>query len=113
MRYALEDNDEEKAKAFIESTAPKDEKEAKKLEQGVRASLLHPWTGSETRDAAFFQSLDPKDQHQVLKAQFLREAMYGRFQQLLEAYADKHNIDYEARERVVKADKDPYADQRP
>lgn len=111
IRYALEDNDEAKVTAEIEKLAPKDEAEVKKLAKGAQSSLLHAWTGSEADDETFFKSLSKDDQIKVLKAQFAREAMVGRFQQLLEKYADAHKIDYEARE-YSPGKHDPYEDAR-
>lgn len=112
IRYALEDNDDAKVTAEIEKQAPKDEAATKKLSKSVHSSLLHAWTGSEKDDETFFQSLPKEDQIKVLKAQFAREAMVGRFDQLLEKYSDAHDLGFEATE-YQPPKKDPYEDARP
>jgi hypothetical protein len=146
IRYALEDNDDEKAYAAIKDHFSsvqkeiagkakadaeqrglelKDDGEIKsktldRMQLSARESLLHTWTKSEESDAAFLQSLEPKEAgepmpkalHQVLTAQFLREAMYGRFQQLLWRYAKENGIDWEPREYTPVEARDPYAKMR-
>ena len=109
IRYGLEDKDDNKVMSELNRIAPKTSDDVKKLERSLQASLTHLWTGSAKGDAAFIASLNPKDQYKVLKAQFMREAMYGKFLFLLDKYAKDHNIEYQPKEYVPNPDRDIYS----
>ena len=108
IRYGLEDKNDDKVLTEINKIGPKNSDEVKKLERSLQASLTHLWTGSAKGDAAFIASLNAKDQYKVLKAQFMREAMYGKFLFLLDKYAKDHNIEYQSKEYVPSPSRDIY-----
>jgi hypothetical protein len=93
IRYALEDRNDEKVLDEIAKWEPKTRSDLEKLSSEAHQSMLHPWTGSVKTDEKMMEELPERDQHKVLLAQFGREAMAGRLDQLLERYGKEHGIE--------------------
>lgn len=98
VRYALEDQNRERLKEEIRKLNPKTAEDYKKLDHGMRESLLHAYTGSKKDDEEFFRSLPIDDQVTVAQADFQRHAMIGMLQKYLQLDAREHGVaDFEPR----------------
>ena len=81
LRYALEDGDQEKAKAELAKLI--DEKHpVAALSKGLHSSIFHPWVGTHELDHDFKASLDKEDLAKVQKAEAHRKDIWAAFQKL-------------------------------
>ena len=97
LRYALEDQDYDQAKAAVEDLIDQERKlhpqyttwfnqgrasAIEKISKGFKQSLTHPWTGSKENDAMFLKSLSPEDKAKVTAADQSRKVLYQRFMKI-------------------------------
>ena len=81
LRYALEDNDTEKAMREIENLKAAGFTD-QKINHGFKDSMSHPWTGSKEHDREFYDSLDDAEKRVVDSGNERRKAVLERFQNL-------------------------------
>jgi hypothetical protein len=81
LRYALEDNDLERAKAEV-SKLKAAVKDKSKVASGFKESLNHPFTDTEANDQKMRRSLSPEDRQKFDAAVKRRREIWGRFQRL-------------------------------
>jgi hypothetical protein len=81
LRYALEDNDTERAKAEV-AKLKADVKDKSKVVSGFKESLHHPFTDNEANDQKMRKSLSPEDRAKFDAAVKRRQEIWSRFQRL-------------------------------
>lgn len=81
LRYALEDNDTEKAKAEL-AKLKAEVKDKSKVASGFKESLHHPFTDNALNDAKMRKSLSPEDRAKFDAAVKRRQEIWIRFQRL-------------------------------
>ena len=92
IRYALEDKDPSRVLEEIKKLNPKTTGDVASIVKGIKQSILHPFTGNKSTDEEFIQSLDAKDKHKVLTAEFMRQAMVGQFMKLADEYVKDNKV---------------------
>lgn len=88
LRYALEDGDADRA---AEALTKLREGGAKKIGEGFHESLFNPWTDSRVRDAKFKAALAPEELALVEHAEAMRQAIWQRFNLLLQRMTSSAN----------------------
>jgi hypothetical protein len=78
LRYALEDNDQERAAAEYKKLKDSGESPAK-IKAGFHTSIMHPFTGKNSTDEEFKRSLDAKGKATYDEAVSLRQRILQRF----------------------------------
>lgn len=82
LRYALEDNDAEKAQTEYKKLMANDQIDENELGKRFKMSLNHPFTGTKKTDAIFEQSLNEKDRKIYDAAVERRSLLWDRFENL-------------------------------
>lgn len=83
LRYALEDNDNDRARQEMKNLMKSSGETPDKLNKGAKASLSHPFTGSKKTDKIFKQSLDDRGKTMYDAAKKRQGMLQQRFSQLL------------------------------
>ena len=82
LRYALEDNDTQKAQREVENLKAAGFSD-EKINKGFKLSMTHPWTGSKELDQEFYKAQDDDSKRVIDAGNERRKAILERFQNLL------------------------------